>query len=185
MSFIDNLLPYIGTSKKVFSFISGGSFQVALNAIGSVHLSAAEDVIKKIEFSSDPREAVNRVLSCLEITHISLNRTWNSKILSNLLIADAGIAALKDTQVCCLIAMCHKYLGDDKKIIMQAIHDAQKALAFYQQSLKTQTGLLGTIKEIFYGSTLYNPIKSIYALHTMERISQEDLDKFSKKILLI
>jgi hypothetical protein len=58
----------VQTSNALRTFVMGNGILAALNTIGDVHSETAMDTLKKVDFSADPREAMNRVLNSLEHT---------------------------------------------------------------------------------------------------------------------
>ncbi|MFG6100535.1 hypothetical protein SPB21_35180 [Leptothoe sp. ISB3NOV94-8A] len=190
MSLIDDLVPFVGTSAKIVTFFSGGSFGAALDAVSGVHASAAKDVMRKIDFSANPREAVNRVLTHLEAAHVAFYRIWNSPISSAVLPVRVYYAAKKDMEVCCLMAMCHKFLGDDNRIIMQALSDARKPIDYGLERMGEGDRLnVRTFFDVFFLYPITFPSLLIRGFREGDEgaalnppLLKESLDKFSNEI---
>jgi hypothetical protein len=83
----------------------------------------------KVGYSANPREAVNRALTQLEIAHIAFQEHWSS----DRLLDEYGTTktSCRDAWTCILIAMCHKALGDDTKLIEAACDNAQHAMDYH------------------------------------------------------
>lgn len=124
-----DLINVVKTYSSLCSFVEDGQLAIALNAIGGVHLKAARYVLDEIHYTSNSREAVNRVLTHLEAAHIAFRDLWESDSLTGQY--HRLIDSLKDTRVCCLIAVCYKFLGNEQRLVSRALDNAEQALNVY------------------------------------------------------
>jgi len=116
------------SANEAVSFVTGESFLAALDAIGGVHTQAAQDAFRKVPQSQNPREAMNRALCHLEAAHVAFRGSWSS--MARYLRPIRGmIQAGKDVNTCCFIALIHRLLGDDDRLVIQAIRLAEEAFA--------------------------------------------------------
>jgi len=106
------------STQAVLIFIQKGYFSQTLEIIGGVHLRAAQDTMQKFRYASHPREAVNRALTHLETAHVSFRDHWRNDALFH--EYKTMKASCRDVWTCMLIALCHKALGDDERVIESA-----------------------------------------------------------------
>ena len=174
------LSPHVRTASAIYSFLSGGMYIQALDTIGGVHIEAVKREVEKLNHAANKREAVNRILTHLGAAHVALEKSWRSPVTSNFRLVRAETVASQDIKVCCLIAMCHKLLGDSQASIENAISDARKAYDF----LEPENVSLGK-----NGAYLFNIVSPLTYIDLMrpengldKKATKEELDKFIEAI---
>ncbi|NEP01362.1 MAG: hypothetical protein F6K58_22445 [Symploca sp. SIO2E9] len=125
---IASLISYAKTAQGIYNFFAKDSITEALESIGGVHLDAAKNTINKINFASNPMEAVNRTLGHLEDTQAAYMRILKSNTILVRNWYKHKKIQIEYINVCCLIAMCHKFLGDGDQVINLILNDAQNVL---------------------------------------------------------
>ncbi len=139
---IDSFLPASKTVLALKQFIEGDVLFKVLSEVGDAELSAASKIFKNLDSFNDRQGAVNRALGHLESAHELFSRTASSAFHSlengiSLSLINAGEITecqYKDLYVCILMALCHRYLNDEKKIIEKKLNLALHALKFYSIS---------------------------------------------------
>ena len=104
--------------KDIAGFLEGGDLAEALEAIGNHELDAAAYIIKNLGKFNDKSDAVNRAIGHLEsaVRHFWGMTNKYNKISGNLQ-KNIVFGSNKAYWTCCLTAICHSYLRDDRKII--------------------------------------------------------------------
>jgi hypothetical protein len=122
-----DLLSLSKSAGTAVSFVTGGAFLTALDAIGGVHMQAAQDAFRAVPLSKSPREAMNRALCHLEAAHVAFRSWWTSSLADLFRRVKCSVQADKDIRTCCLMALIHRLLGDDDSLVLQAINLAEEA----------------------------------------------------------
>ena len=121
------VLTFARSASSAVSFVTGDAFLTALDAIGGVHMQAAQDAFRKVPHSHNPREAMNRALCHLEAAHVAFRGWWSSSTAQFFRLGKCVSQAQKDVNTCSLIALIHHLLGDDQSLVSQAIRHAEEA----------------------------------------------------------
>lgn len=121
------LVSLAGQATTVHSVVFSDSLGVALSAIGDVHTEAAEKVLRQDRSQSNGREILNRVMAHLETAHIAYRRKWEGAWRKALRPVVYGRIIERDVYVCCLLATCHKALGDSDVVVRGYLEDAKRA----------------------------------------------------------
>ncbi|GEM_PF-2706861 len=115
----------VTATKTVLSlkkFVEGSPIVDAIEKIGENETNAAMDALKSAKYAQDYNLAVNRALVHLESAHQHLKAA--SKDIQFMRAGQTYVAIDKDRDVCCLRALCHKYLGDNQEQINICLQDA-------------------------------------------------------------
>ncbi|NES88725.1 MULTISPECIES: hypothetical protein [Okeania] len=132
-----NLLTVSRTLPALKQFIEGDVLGKVLSEVGDAELIAASHIFNNLDSSADKGKALNRALVHLESAHelfkrsaISVMDSFNGfSITFN--IGQYIEWQYKDIYICLLIALCHRYMNDDRKIIEEKIHWAIQAFKGY------------------------------------------------------
>jgi predicted transcriptional regulator len=125
-----NIIAVVKSATTINGLVSEEAFKAALETFALEELNAAKEALSKVEYSSSPRESLNRVLTHLESAHIALHKSWNSPFINVARHYKAEWHALLDARVCCLIAVCHFALQDSEKLISDALIAAEEAIQY-------------------------------------------------------
>ncbi len=167
------------SANEAISFVTGQAFLAALDAIGGVHMQAAQDAFRKVPQSQNPREAMNRALCHLEAAHVAFRGSWSTLMARYLRPVICLYQASKDVYTCCFIALIHRLLGDDDRLVIQAIRLAEEAFAV------AAPGPPDVPRLVLY---LVNPLNAIDALYLDDKyegieVRHSDFEGFKKLIL--
>ncbi len=134
-----NLLTVSRTLPALKQFIEGDVLGKVLSEVGDAELIAASNIFKNLDSFADRGKALNRALVHLESAHelfkrsvLSSNRNFNG-FSTGLNIGQLFEWQYKDLYICLLMALCHRYMNDDRKIIEEKIHWALQALEDYPE----------------------------------------------------
>jgi hypothetical protein len=139
-----DLLSLTKSASSAASLVTGEAFMTALDAIGGVHMQAAQDAFRKVAQSNNPREAMNRALCHLEAAHAAFRGSWSSSTVYFRPVK-CGEQAEKDIDTCCLMALIHLLLRDDDGLVIHAIRLADEAYAFLDGKGATRLRMFAAI----------------------------------------
>ena len=147
-------------------YVEGNGLQDTLAAIDSKGLRTINKTFESLEASSDKRSVISKALAQLQVMHERYRKIHRST--SQGWRKDLCMEAMnKDIFVCCLMALCHLYLRNDRQAVEAAISEAEQAFesSIYLTDHNDREQRLGTAQmDSFIGSF-------------MGRINQEDLTR--------
>lgn len=117
-------------ASKISEFVLGNGLKDSIASVtGDIHLDAAKLALESSKFSVAPEDRIKSVITHLEASHIAYSRIHknvNNFIARNHHPFKFYVAVAKDAWICCLMAICYKYLADEPMVIY-SISLAKKA----------------------------------------------------------
>lgn len=161
-----DLLAAVRTDSAMRAFVENGGLSATLSEIHGEHISGAQEALKCLQQGENPRSVIKRVLDYLQAAHVFFRSSWKDNrrfnLNCNLEIENA------DLWVCCLAAVCHKYLGDDPRMIEEKLVAAGQALRS-----------VGTMR-LFLETLITSATKGFMWIDFRHSKCAEDLPKFTK-----
>ncbi len=161
------------TAKTLSAFVEEGGFSTALRAVGDANMRAAEKIISELNSFANTKDAMNRALGQLEVAHEAFRERWLSDKLFQMFGTEQ--TALKDVWVCCLIAVCHKYLKN-KSLVSNILQEGQEALnRVYGSNISNTRYILELANPKFYYDNFRDNSQ-------IKRIKQKEFEEFCCRI---
>ncbi len=192
---MDTLINACISHSSLKLFFENSTAYKELLKIADAELKAALGILRKIEYSNNKREAINRVLGHLESSHELYLAGWSS-YLTEVNIANATNKGLglfnfhqmryKDYFVSCFMSLTHKYLDDHVNLIEEKLMFAEDAITIKSVWNKKAKDL-DFIKKIniLLGLPLFLTAHSakaitlgIQSVYSIEKDSASDVQKF-------
>lgn len=135
------------TSLEIKDFIEGGALANFLFDLAGDELACAQEIFRDLPEAKSKKLAINRALGHLESAHKAYYRIHNPLVFNQaryVLRPDIyDNARVKNFWVCCLMALCHHYLGDSQEIIKKKLTTAEYILGHLTADGKDSLGSFG------------------------------------------
>lgn len=99
-------------------FITGGGLEDALHEIGAAELDVGLDIVQNIQEERDLAAAIQRMLGHFESAYSTIYKSLTFR--RGILRPDRAARAEYQIEcICALIALCHKWLGNSDKLVLE------------------------------------------------------------------
>jgi hypothetical protein len=128
-------------------FVETGQGERLLSEFGEVELEAAKLALSSANIARNPAQEVQGAVTHLQSAHVALKRTYSTKKFITL--PDEAKAANTDIWVCCLMAVCYRYLGEDQ-LVQSCLDMAQQAMRVVHVPVFGKGGVIMRMTTIKY-----------------------------------
>jgi hypothetical protein len=163
------LIASAGSLNKVKKFVQTGELQRTLSALGEVELEAAKLALSSANIAQDPTREVHAAVTHLQSAHVAFKNKYCSKEFITL--PDEHKAANVDVWICCLMAMCYRYLNEEK-LVQKCLDEAGAAIRVIYPGVFGRVGRMFTWKGWKQGAAVY-----IRPFHHFKAIFASEVDK--------
>jgi hypothetical protein len=124
-----NMIDWVSVAKTAVAlkaFIEEGEFVKTLSVIGGNHMESASEIIQDLKFAKDRKASINRAMGHFESAQKDFRYLYTHKCYYGRTYICQRYR-VDDFKICCLMAICHRYLGDSWYIIQKWLARAYEA----------------------------------------------------------